>query len=131
MNPAPIRPRVTLGQLMAVVVVTAVIFAASSGAPSPAGLAGLILVILVDLGAFGTAILGIIYRRGAARGFWAGFVLFQAPALFWLFYLGLGLPGPDMMPLAFLLSGLVPFAWIGGTIGEQFGRAAEAARPFE
>jgi hypothetical protein len=121
--PGPFRP--TLGTMMLVIVLAGIAFGASAGVPSPVMLAGLILGCLLVMGLLQTAILGIIYRRGAARGFWAGFALFGWPAFAWVLFLLLDHPPFYEPPIFILMIGVIPFAWLGGTIGRGFAVAAE------
>lgn len=130
--PAPrLRLRLTIGQMMAVVIILAVIFASSAGAPRAIGLAGVMIGFLMNVGALAMAMLGVIYREGPARGFWLGFAGFEGPPFAFLMYLLSAGPGPDDLLIAMLLGGVLPFAWIGGTIGKQFAAAAEPPAPPE
>ncbi len=114
------RFRITISMIMCVVVLAAVAFAASSNGPGPElFIAGLILGNLGVLGSLQAAILGILYRRGPARAFWIGYALFGWPVFLWVLVL-YHYDGPPDGIVLYLLAGVVPFGWLGGTIAKQF-----------
>jgi hypothetical protein len=65
-------PRVTIGGLMGLVLVVAV---GTAALRSPSAL-WVSIVLTIALGMLLAAVFGIVYRRGAARAYWAGFAVF-------------------------------------------------------
>lgn len=123
------RFQVTILDLLLIVVLAACLVTATRDAPAPAIMALLCAHFLLSIGFLTLSILGIVFRRGQAQVFWAGFCAFGWPLFLtffgFLFVSGFRGPGDGSFFLGIFLS-ILPFAFLGGTIAKRF---VELERP--